>query len=300
MKSLPPALQARLSGGVTTLCHCWRLTRRDGAVMGFTEHDRDVVADGTIFRADSGFTASRLEQSLGLSIDNMEAMGALSGTGIRESDILAGRYDDAAVDLLWVDWSDPATFVLLSSGNLGEVRREGLAFSAELRSLAHRLNQKIGATYSRQCGAALGDARCRVDLTQPAFRAPVTAAGTGRDRVIVAAGLAVFASDWFTGGTLTLATGADAGLAFEVKSHRRTAGIDQLELWMPPPFPIAAGDAGTVVAGCRKTLAVCGSKFGNVANFRGFPHIPGSDAVTRYGVQGALGATGGSLFGGNG
>jgi uncharacterized phage protein (TIGR02218 family) len=61
---------------------------------------------------------------------------------------------------------------------------------------------------------------------------------------------------------------------------------------------MAVGDAGTVVAGCRKTLAVCGSKFANVANFRGFPHVPGSDAVTRYGVQGALGASGGSLFGG--
>ena len=50
------------------------------------------------------------------------------------------------------------------------------------------------------------------------------------------------------------------------------------------------------VAGC-KALAVCGAKFGNVANFRGFPHIPGADVVTRYGVQGGLDATGGSLFG---
>ncbi len=118
MKQLPPALQAALSSGVTTLCYCWRLTRADGAVLGFTEHDRDVVADGTSFLAETGFTASRLEQSLGLSIDNMEAVGALSSAGISEADLVAGRYDDAAVELLWVDWSDPAVFVLLCAAIL--------------------------------------------------------------------------------------------------------------------------------------------------------------------------------------
>ena len=271
MKTLPPSLQARLSSGVTTLCHCWRVTRTDGTVLGFTEHDRDVLADGTTFRAGTGFSASRLEQSLGLSIDNMEAASAFSSAGITEADILAGRYDGAAVDLLLVDWGDPSTFVLLSSGDIGEVKREGLAFTAELRSQAHRLNQKIGSTYSRTCEAQLGDARCKVDLTQATMRSAFAALAGTAGRVIVASGLSGFASDWF----------------------------DQLELWLPPPFPIAVGDAGTVVAGCRKTLAVCGSKFNNVANFRGFPHIPGSDAVTRYGVQGALDAAGGSLFGGS-
>ena len=297
MKVLPPALQARLSGGVTTLCYCWRVTRHDGVIMGFTEHDRDVVAAGTTFSAGTGFSASRLEQSLGLSIDNVEAAGALSSAGISEADILAGHYDDAAVDLYWVDWTDPMTFVLLTSGNVGEIRREGLAFSAELRSFAHRLNQKIGSTYSRQCQASLGDARCTIDLTQAQYRATVTVTTGGAGRVLVVAGLSSFASDWFTDGTLTLNGGADAGLVFEVKAHRKTSGIDQLELWLPPPFPIATGVTGTVVAGCRKTFAVCSSKFDNVANFRGFPQIPGTDAVTRYGVEGALGADGGSLFG---
>ncbi len=299
MKTLPSALQARLAGGVTTLCYCWRVTRHDGTVLGFTEHDRDITAAGTLFEAGTGFTASRMEQSLGLSIDNLQAAGALSSAGITEADILAGRYDDAAVDLFWVDWTDPTTFVQIGSGNLGELKREGLAFSAELRSLAHRLNQKIGSTYARQCEASLGDAHCRVDLTQPALNVTFTATTSGTSRVLVVTGLSTYASDWFTDGTLVFATGANAAIPFEVKSHRRTSGIDQLELWLPPPFPVAASDAGTVLAGCRKTLAVCGSKFDNIANFRGFPHIPGSDAVTRYGVQGALDATGGSLFGSN-
>ena len=299
MKTIPTALQAHLSGGVTTLAYCWRVTRRDGTVLGFTEHDRDIVAEGTTFSADTGFTASQIEQGLGLSIDNLSATGALSSPGLTDADILAGRYDDAAVEIFWVNWADPTQSILIARGNLGQVKREGVAFSAELRSIAHRLDQKIGQTYERVCSATLGDARCKVDLTQPAYRGGVTVSAATTSRQILVSGLSGFASDWFTDGTLTFATGANKAMPFEIKSHRRTSGVDIVELWLPPPFPIAAGDSGTAVAGCRKTLAVCKSKFDNVANFRGFPHIPGVDVVTRYGVQGALGQTGGSIFGNN-
>ena len=299
MKAIPPALQAHLTGGVTTLCYCWRVTRQDGTVLGFTEHDRDITAEGTSFSADSGFTASQIQQGLGLSVDNLNAAGALSSPGLSDADILAGRYDDAAVEVFWVNWADPTQAILIASGNLGEIKREGVAFSAELRSLAHRLDQKIGQTYERTCSAVLGDPRCKVDLSQPAYRGTITASAATTSRQIVAAGLSGFASDWFTDGTLTFSTGANRAIPFEIKAHRRTAGVDILELWLPPPFPIAAGDRGTAVAGCRKTLAICRSKFNNVANFRGFPHIPGVDVVTRYGVEGALGQTGGSIFGNN-
>lgn len=263
--------------------------------MGFTEHDADLVYAGVTYLASSGFTASKFEQSLGLSIDNLEATGALSSAAITEADILAGRYDGAAVDLFWVNWADMSMGEQIASGNLGELKRQGVTFQAEFRSLANRLNQQIGRTFGRLCDAQLGDARCKVDLTAPQYRTGCTLAG-GTGRVLTVAGLSGFASDWFTAGTLAVSSGVNDGLVFEVKSHRRTAGVDEVELWLPPPFPFAAGDAGTIVAGCRKTLAVCRSKFSNVPNFRGFPHIPGSDAVTRYGVQGALNATGGSLF----
>ena len=47
MRSLSPAMQAALSREATTLARCWRLARRDGLVLGFTDHDRDLVLDGT-------------------------------------------------------------------------------------------------------------------------------------------------------------------------------------------------------------------------------------------------------------
>ena len=47
MKSLPPALQAHLDEGTTTLAWCWRIARADGVSFGFTDHDRTLSFDGT-------------------------------------------------------------------------------------------------------------------------------------------------------------------------------------------------------------------------------------------------------------
>ena len=297
MKSLPAGLSAALAGGVTTFAYCWRVTRHDGAVLGFTEHDGDLRYAGTTFAAATGFTATQIEQSLGLSVDNLEAQGALSSSTLTEADILAGRYDDAIVDLFWVNWADTTMGVQIASGNIGDVKRQGLAFSAEFRSIANRLNQKIGWTYERTCSAKLGDDRCRVALASNAYQAVATAETTGLTAQIIVAGLSGYANDWFSGGTLQFTAGGNDGLDFEIKTHLKTSGVDILELWLPTPFALAYGDTAAVTAGCRKTFAVCKSKFANGVNFRGFPLIPGTDVVTRYGVEGALGEAGGSIFG---
>jgi uncharacterized phage protein (TIGR02218 family) len=107
--------------------------------------------------------------------------------------------------------------------------------------------------------------------------------------------LSAYAADWFTSGTIGFTSGALAGLSFEIKAHQRTSGVDFIQLWLPPPFAVTAGDTATVTAGCIKTFAICKSKFDNHLNFSGFPHIPSSDVVTRYGTQG-VGSGGGSLL----
>ena len=91
------AMKAHLAGGATTLARCFAVTRKDGLVLGFTDHDRDLGFDGMVFRADSGLTAKAIQQATGLSVDNSEAFGALRSAAITEADILAGRYDGAEV-----------------------------------------------------------------------------------------------------------------------------------------------------------------------------------------------------------
>lgn len=204
MKQLPAPLAVHLGGGATTMAYCWRITRRDGIALGFTEHDEDIACDGTIFSAATGFTASQIQSSLGLSVDNFTAAGALSSASISEADILAGRYDDATLELLWVNWSDPTQFVLIAKGNLGNIERRGLAFTAEFRSLAHRLNQRVGESFERSCSAQLGDARCGVDLGNIKFSAIAKALEHDGSCFVAATGVERFARGWFDGGVLRL------------------------------------------------------------------------------------------------
>ena len=295
MRAIPADLQDKLDSGVTTLCRCWRITRRDAVVQGFTDHDEDVVLDGLTCRAGTGLTASEATAQLGLAVTGSEISGALADDSLTEADLAAGRYDAATIELFLVDWSEPSLFVLMSKGLLGEVRREGQAFAAEMRGLADRLNQESGRRYTATCSADLGDSRCTIDLADPAFLGAGVVTVLNGTSSFLASGLDAFADGWFSAGRLNWTSGANAGLAIEVKSHRLVADGIALDLWQAMPEPLAEGDAFSVTAGCDKRFDTCRDRFDNALNFRGFPHIPGNDFVTRYAVSGEPGNTGQSL-----
>ena len=295
MRTIPTALQAKLDSGVTTLCRCWRIARRDGVVQGFTDHDEDVVLSALTCRAGTGLSGSEATSKLGLAVVGSEVSGALASDTLSEADLAAGRYDAAAIETYLVDWSEPALNVLLAKGVLGEVRREGQAFAAEVRGLADRLNQESGRRYSATCSADLGDARCTVDLSNAAFRGSGTIVALGGTSTFTAAGLDAFTESWFSAGRLSWTAGANAALAIEVKRHRLDAGSVIIELWQAMPEPLAQGDAFIVTAGCDKRFVTCRDRFANVLNFRGFPHIPGNDFVTSFAVSDEPGNDGGSL-----
>ncbi|MET3790622.1 DUF2163 domain-containing protein [Aquamicrobium terrae] len=285
MKSLSPAFQAHLDEGTTTLAWCWRIARADGTTFGFTDHDGTLTFDGTGFEPESGLTASEVRSGSDLSVDAQDAEGVLTSDRITETDILDGRWDNAEVEVWRVNWSDPAQRVLMRRGAIGQIRRGRLAFVAEVRSLAHVLGQTVGRTFQATCDAALGDGRCGVDLDASAFRGTGVVIDLLRDRTFTASGLGAFAAGWFTFGTVEWTSGANAGRRAEIIAHDLTDGIAVLTLLEAPVRSIAEGDGFTIRAGCDKRMETCGAKFANTANFRGFLHIPGQDAVLRYATK---------------
>jgi uncharacterized phage protein (TIGR02218 family) len=296
MRTLPSGLAAHLEGGVTTLCRCWRLVRRDGAAFGFTDHDRDLAFAGVTFAARTGLEAAEVTAELGFAVAGGEAAGALVSAGITEDDLAAGLYDDAAVEAWLVNWANPDERLLLDVGSIGEIRRAEGAFVAEMRGLMHRLDEARGRLYRATCSADLGDARCGVDLTEPAYAATAAVAGTDGALGLTTSGLSAFADGWFTGGRLVWTSGANAGLAVEIKAHRLVGAGAELDLWQRAARTIAAGDAFQVTAGCDKRFPTCRAKFANGVNFRGFPHMPGNDFIIRLPLQGEPGMDGGSFF----
>ena len=286
MKTFPATLQTHFESGTTTLAWCWRLTRNDGAVFGFTDHDRPLTFDGTTYQPESGFTASEIRSGSDLSVDAQEAEGVLTSTTITETDILDGRWDNATVEIWRVNWADTASRALLRRGAIGQVRRGRLHFVAEMRSLAHVLGQTIGRTFQASCDAALGDARCGVDLNAAAFKGTGTVVSLSGDRGFAVSGLSGFAEGWFALGTLQWLTGANTGRKAEVLSHALAGSDVIITLLEAPVRPIEVGYIFNIFAGCDKRFETCQAKFANAVNFRGFPHIPGQDTIIRYAAKG--------------
>jgi hypothetical protein len=205
MRTLDLGLKAHIESGATTLANCWKVTRADAVVLGFTDHDLTLSVDGVDYVPAHGLDGGEATQKLGPQIDTSDVVGVLHSDAITEADIAAGLYDGAEVETWRVNWRDVTQRVLLRRATIGEIVREDGQFRAELRSGQHALNRIRGRLYGVFCDAVLGDARCTVAHDHPDF-----------------------------------------------------------------------------ALGCDRALATCRDRFDNVANFRGFPHIPGNDFVLRY------------------
>lgn len=295
MRTIPPALAAELASGATTLCRCWKAIRRDGTILGFTDHDRDLSFSAVIFQAQSGLEATEAEASLGLAVGGAEITGALMADAIREEDIAAGLWDFATVETWLVDWRDVTRRLLLDTGHIGEIRREGERFTAEVRSLAHVFDQVQGRRYEAQCDAALGDARCGLDLSLPSRRTGITVVILTGPASFSFVSQTSFAAGVFTGGMVARTAGASSSWNAPVMGHVRIGSHDQITLWAPPPSPLIVGQQLTLTVGCDKQFATCRDRFGNAARFQGFPHIPGNDFAMSYVRQGEAGLDGGPL-----
>jgi uncharacterized phage protein (TIGR02218 family) len=276
VRTLPEALAERLAGGVTTLCRCWKITRRDGVVLAFTDHDETVSFGGDDFVPAGGFATSADAAASGLAAGGAEIEGALSADGVDAGDLASGRFDGATVEVWLIDWSEPDLRERLRTGTVGEVTRAGAAFRAELRGLAQALDEPRGRRFACACDADLGDGRCGVDLDDGDYRAVATV-DQADGAVLVVAGLGGFDDGWFAGGRARVTSGAADGFVSEVKRHSVDGPGVSVELWRSPPAPLSPGDTLVVTAGCDKRFATCRAKFDNAANFRGFPHMPGDD-----------------------
>lgn len=271
---VPPWLKAE----IVPLAWLWTLRRSDGVVLGFTSHDRDMERGGIRYRAAPGMVPSAIKLSASLDADTMDISGALSSAAITEEDLDAGRWDGAAISLHAANWEeeDVAT-ILIASGTLGAVERKRGAFSAELKTLAHRLDSWPAPTTSPDCRAALGDRDCRVDLA-PLTRLVRIASGEARTVEVEAASGAGLEIGVYAFGSLRLLGGKYCGLHFAVQGQDG----QRLTLARDLPGAVEAGTLARLVQGCDRRMTTCATRFANAINFRGEPYLPGMDYVTRY------------------
>ncbi|MES2906362.1 MAG: DUF2163 domain-containing protein [Pseudomonadota bacterium] len=296
MRDISSELAAHLNSGATTLCRCWKLTRRDDIVKGFTDHDVMLSFDDVDFEPAAGFTASELPSSLGLNVDTSEITGALVSPHLDEDDLHAGIYDGAMIEQWLVNWADVSQRLLLEKGTLGEITRQGQNFTAEVRSLSAKLDQERGRLFQVTCDADLGDTRCGVDLEAEGNSATGEVVSVSGARTFMATGLNTIAASRLERGRVTFTSGSNSGHSFFVRLDKQDEDGRVLELWRQPAQTMSEGDTFVATIGCDKTFGTCSAVFNNAVNFRGFPHIPGSDFALSYVTRDTGDHDGGALL----
>jgi uncharacterized phage protein (TIGR02218 family) len=210
VKTATGPLTTHLAAQVTCLATLWRVTRVDGNVFGFTNHDRDLVYDGTTFEAATGYKRTALTHRSDMSVSEMEAQGLLdevrdildanllNSDNITDVDLRNGKFNGAVFEVFLVNWADLTQgAVKLLKGNLGRVSLRDGIYTTEFRGLLHRYQKTIVEQSSPSCRADLFDARCGLDPDSFEEQNRVASATDRREFVysgLVAASGATFAA----------------------------------------------------------------------------------------------------------
>lgn len=257
-----------------TVATFWRIFRRDGAALAFTSHDRDLTFAGIRHLAAPGMIPAAIRLTAELANDSAEVQGALNHDSIREAELAAGLFDEAAIEIGAVDWTSLDHHTLYT-GQIGRIEDDRAQFAAELRSTKSLLEQDLVPRTSPTCRAEFCGRGCGLSAIRFTSLHVLAEIDLEANRVRFP-GLDGMAH---VDGRLRFMAGPQTGVAFGI--------IDAAEEWLVLDRPLVAGTSpGTrteLREGCDHTIATCSGRFGNAANFRGEPFLPGNDLLARYG-----------------
>lgn len=275
-----------LSGEVLTTCLCLQITKKTGGILYFTDLPVDFVFLSQTYKGGNlSVKIGNVDAVADLDETSLQIDGALIASGITNTDLLAGAFDNAPIMLYKVNWQDSTQYTVLFSGFLGKVQFAENQFRTTSKNLSYMTSRTIGTVYTPSCPQKLGDARCTVDVSLYTGLGTVVSATSRKQFTATITdsnqGSSIEADGWYTQGLLTWVTGSNAGFGEDVCTHTfSTNHTIQLELAMS--YAISTGDTFTVVVGCQKRkIEDCKTKFNNIINFRGYAELPGRDAVSQ-------------------
>ena len=262
----------------TNIVTLFRLDLRDGTQMGFTNFDEDIVIGSYRFKAYGGMTPTALSTTSQNNVDNLDVDGYLDDESITESDMQAGRYDNAKVIIYEMNWNDkPYSFSkcrIKKKGQLGEVQLNKSRFVAEIRGLTQNIQNNINELFQPTCRAKFGDSKCKIDKTLHQDLATVTSrAGPATINV------SGITPGYFDNGLLRFITGLNVNLEYEIKTNTGSS----IEVQLPFSYEISPGDQIVIYRGCNYTKEDCFQKYNNMINFRGEPFIPQTENLINRG-----------------
>lgn len=268
---------------VNNLITCWKLVLKDGTKVGFTEHVEDIVFEDendVTYRSSSGYTPTNISTTSQYNVDNLDVKAVLGG--INEADIMSGKYDYADVYIFQIDYTQKPYFlsnnIKYRKGILGEVKCSINTFVAEIRGLMQYLQNSIESFYQPACDAVFCDSRCKLNILDFTYTDLVI--NIENDKIITCENLIDFNTDDFNYGFVKFTSGLNNGVKYDIKKFTQFTTYQTIELQLKTNYVVNINDTFEIVLGCDKDKDTCKNTYNNYINFRGFPDVPGMDALT--------------------
>jgi uncharacterized phage protein (TIGR02218 family) len=285
MKSAPSAVISALqTSRELAFADCFTITLADGTIARYTNAQYnvsipvpgnpallfvagDILVDGLKLKQTCGIDID--EQSIDISFKPTSTIAGLPWPiAVRE-----GRFDGATIERARAVLTAPGGAVIGSAavivfhGLVATVDNIGrLSCKMTVKSMLNKLAVDMPRDiWQPSCLNTLYDGLCTMVKAANASSGTVGASPTFS--FIPWSGSA---ADTYDQGTITFESGANVGVSRTVQLSTSSG----LTLSRPLDYMPVAGDNFVVYKGCDKTMVTCQSRFGNLANFRGFPFVP--------------------------
>ena len=285
MKPAPSALIAYLNNARSNpdvpliMADVFTFTLLSGTILCYTNTDVTFSYNGNTYLANSvRVDGLKYKAAVGLDVDQQQitiaalATDTMAGGAPFLQALRGGAFDGCEIKRDRVFFSDSIGgtaigSVTLFKGRLGVIDGIGrttakLTVNSDLVLLDIDMPRNI---YQPTCLHTLYDSGCT--LIKNAYGVNGTAGAGSSASVINWTGASLNVQQ----GTITFTSGVNTGVTATVGSV--AAGVS-LTLLYPLESVPSTGDGFTAYYGCDHTPGTCQGKFGNLANFRGFPYVP--------------------------
>lgn len=282
-----------ISKGSFAVAEYYDVQFNDGNHDYFTDLDFDISDGVNTYKSNSlRFEGLRFKIAVGLEVDEQELrVSAYPGETIGGANFFnavhEGLLDGAYVTRkrgFWVANSraifnvyivtPPVAIVTLFVGRVASIDKIGRTHvEMKLKSPLSLLDVDMPRnSYSPSCLWTLFDQGCTLSKSAFTFSGTIIGGNDGGLTVgggipdpVGADGLATYAL-----GRLLFTSGALSNLQVAISTN----DANNIIFAHPPVSGFAGGDTFQAWPGCSKSTGTCSLKFGNIANFRGFPRVP--------------------------